>query len=174
MTAGRRRGFTLIELLVVVVIIGLLIALLLPAIVKAICAARQGAAEHLIDNLAQATKAYEFDYAVYPQGDGSGSEELANKLSSNGPRKMAYFEFTDGMRTTSKFAGDILNPVWSSDGGSQGIIHYRNNVAAGAGGGSGGGGGPAVRNTKSFDMWCAGCNYDTGNPASVYEVNNWE
>ena len=171
MTGGRRRGFTLIELLVVVVIIGLLIALLLPAIVKAICAARQGAAEHLIDNLAQATKAYEFDYAVYPQGDGKDSSDLAYRLKAVGPKKMAYYEFTPEMLT----ADGIVNPVWSSEPAPQGVIHYRNNVSAGAGGGGGGGGGgPAVRNTKSFDMWAAGCNYDTGNASSAYEVNNWE
>lgn len=172
---GARRGFTLIELLVVVVIIGLLAALLLPAIVKAICSAKQGTAESLIDNLSQAAKAYEFDYAVYPPGDGNGSADLVYRLKQPGPKKLAYYEFTQDMLDPA--GKGVLNPVWPNEGYPQNVIHYRNNVASGAGGGGGGGGGagaPTVRNTKSFDMWCAGCSYNTGNPASAWEVNNWE
>ncbi len=174
MVGDRRRGFTLIELLVVVVIIGLLAALLLPAIIKAICAARQGAAEHLVDNLTQATKMYETDYAVYPpSGSGStpGSAELRDRLARFGPKKQAYFEFTPEMYDAGR---GILNPVWPAASGPEGVIHYRNNVGTGTGGGGGGGGGPAVRNTKSFDMWCAGCNYYSGGSNVLWEVNNWE
>jgi prepilin-type N-terminal cleavage/methylation domain-containing protein len=173
MTGGRRRGFTLIELLVVVVIIGLLAALLLPAIIRAICAARQGAAEHLVDNITQALTNYQFDYAVYPAGNGDGSFEVVNRLEKQGPKKVAYFEF----QLDAKCGKGVINPVWPVDPSAgtisnENIINYRCNVPAPSGGG--GAGMPTLRNTKSFDMWCAGCNYYGGGPTAAWEVNNWE
>ncbi len=179
MRKNGRRGFTLVELLIVIIIIGLLAALLLPAIVKALCTARQGAAEHLIDNLSQATKSYELDQNGYPPGDGSDTVDLAVCLSVQGPKKLAYYVFLPDM--LDQTTGSILNPVSpSSDDDVARLIYYRNNVTGsgtgGVPGGGGGGAGPAVRFADSFDMWCADCNYQgggSGDPSS-YGVNNWE
>ena len=89
----RGKGFTLIELLIVVVIIALLAALLLPALMKALCNARSGTASSLLNQLAQACKAYELDYAVYPKGDGKGSADMVFYLQKKGAKQMSYFEF---------------------------------------------------------------------------------
>src|SRR5262245_66296445 len=102
-----RWGFTLVELLIVIVIIALIAALLLPAILKALCSARQGTAEHLVDQLSQAAKAYELDYAIYPPGKGDGTKELAFYLQKKGPKKNSYFEFTLDMLSN----GHVINPV---------------------------------------------------------------
>src|SRR3954471_7625409 len=93
MRERRSSGFTLIELLIVIVIISLLAALLLPALMKALCTARAGAAQSLISQLAQAAKAYELDYAVYPPGKGQDSKDLAFYLQKKGAKQMQYFEF---------------------------------------------------------------------------------
>jgi prepilin-type N-terminal cleavage/methylation domain-containing protein len=175
---GRRKklqGFTLIELLIVVVIIALIAALLLPAILKALCNARQGTAEHLIDQLSQAAKAYELDFAVYPPGKGDGTKELAYYLQQKGPKKLAYFDFPQDMLSN----GHIINPIYADGDPPTNIIYYRNNVAAGgaAGGGGGGGGaagGPPVYHKSSIDIWCAGCNYTGAVQATQWSVNNWE
>lgn len=166
MAVRRRQGFTLIELLVVIVIIALLVALLLPAIVKALCAARQGTAEHLIDNLSQAATMYYNDVNKYPDGKGSGSRELAYALATPGAKKQSYYEFMPDMLLAG--AGDIINPVFPTDGPPQGIISYRNNQAGG------GSSTPTPRHTRSFDMWCAGCTFSSGDPSSTWSVNNWE
>ncbi len=160
-----RRGFTLIELLVVIVIILLLLSLLLPAIIKALCTARQGAAEHLLDQLASAAKMYETDNNAYPTGTGNGSSELAAALMRVGPKKQSYFEFQDDMRDAG---GNVINPVHPNLGMPAGIIYYRNNI------GGGGGSTPPVRFKYSFDIWCAGCNYGGGDENAAWEVNNWE
>src|SRR5262245_65735809 len=107
---GRRsKGFTLIELLIVVVIISLLAALLLPALMKALCNARQGTASALISQLAQACKAYELDYAVYPPGKGQGSKDMVFALQKKGAKQMPYFDFQPDMLDGQ--AGNVVNPV---------------------------------------------------------------
>ena len=164
----RAGGFTLIELLVVIVILLLLMALLLPAIIRALCQARQGTGEHLIDQLSQAAKAYELDQNAYPPGDGNGTGELGYSLEQKGPKNYAYFEFIEGMRDGS---GNILNPVFAGTGGPESFFYYRNNAAGG-----GGGTGPSVRNTSSFDIWGYGCLHKpaTAGPTDAWEINNWE
>ncbi len=174
-----RRGFTLIELLVVIVIISLIAALLLPAIVKAMCTARAGTAEHMIDQLSQAAKSYELDHAVYPPGDGSGSKDLVYYMEQKGPKRTPYFDFAPDM----KQGGHVVNPVWPDGAPPSHIIYYRNNIkpggaappgGGGGGGGGGGAGGPPVYHKSGVDMWCAGCNFDAANTASQWSISNWE
>src|SRR5579864_8604691 len=161
-TEHRRVGFTLIELLIVIVIISLLAALLLPALMKALCTARQGTASALISQLAQAAKAYELDYAVYPPGKGTDSKDLAFYLQKKGAKQMQYFEFTPEMLDQ----GNVINPVWGRDGEPPMTwIYYRNNQKTGAKGavavrpGAAASFGAPVLHPSSFDMWCAGCDY---------------
>ena len=170
----RGSGFTLIELLIVIVIISLLAALLLPALMKALCNARQGAASSLISQLAQASKAYELDYAVYPPGKGQDSKDLAFYLQKKGAKQMQYFEFAPDMLDQ----GNILNPVYGKDGEPPSIwIYYRNNqISAKAGGvqkpGQNATQSAPVLHPNSFDMWCAGCDYrgDPPPPAAAWSV----
>ena len=175
---GRRsKGFTLIELLIVVVIISLLAALLLPALMKALCNARQGTASSLISQLAQACKAYELDYAVYPPGKGQGSKDMVFALQKKGAKQLPYFDFNPDMLDGT--AGNVVNPVWGKDGDPpSNHIHYRNNIAEkrpgqpGPQAGQMGPGGAPYYKVTSFDMWCAGCDY-TGNspaPQAAYSV----
>ena len=164
MKRGSSGGFTLIELLVVIIIIMLLAAMLLPAIIKALCSARAGTAESLVDNLTQATSNYETDYAVYPPGTGNGSADLVVHLTREGAKKMAYFEFPPGMLK----GGHIVNPVLTDEAAPAGVINYRNNAA---------GGGvpqPPPQRKKSFDIWTAGCSYSEGDPGTLWEICNWE
>jgi prepilin-type N-terminal cleavage/methylation domain-containing protein len=171
---GRRgKGFTLIELLIVIVIISLLAALLLPALMKALCNARSGAASSLISQLAQASKAYELDYAVYPPGKGKDSKDLAFYLQKKGAKQMAYFEFNPDQLDQ----GNIVNPVWGKEGDPpSNWIYYRNNKSTGAGTGTGGGaaaaGGAPVLHPNSFDIWCAGCDFagTTAAPTAAWSV----
>ncbi|HLY09107.1 MAG TPA: prepilin-type N-terminal cleavage/methylation domain-containing protein [Planctomycetota bacterium] len=172
-TERRARGFTLIELLIVIVIISLLAALLLPALMKALCSARQGTASALISQLAQATKAYELDYAVYPPGRGTDSKDLAFYLQKKGAKQMQYFEFNPDMLDQ----GNIVNPVWGRDGEPPMTwIYYRNNQAAAAKGAAGGRPvsvlGAPILHPSSFDMWCAGCDYrgEPPPPAAAWSV----
>jgi hypothetical protein len=50
------------------------------------CRGREGAAEHLIDTLTQAAKAYEIDFGEYPPGHGTGSAGLCARCHGAGPR----------------------------------------------------------------------------------------
>ena len=100
--------------------------------------AREGTTEHLIDQLSQATKAYELDMNAYPPGDGNGSNQLALVLGQRGPKNYAYYEFIKGMRDKQ---GNILSPI--------GPIHYRC---------------PGIHNSKSFDLWAV--NFD-GTPSGI-------
>lgn len=157
----RARGFTLVELLVVIVIIALLAALLLPALTKALCSGRQGAAEHLIDNLTQAAKNYELDCNAYPPNAGaSDSNQLVYWLKSQGPKKLPYFEFQPDMLDG---ANNVMSPIRATD-----TIHYKNcamnyptNMTD-----------PASHNKTSCDMWCTDCSGSTTTPND--RVNNWE
>jgi len=170
----RSSGFTLIELLIVIVIISLLAALLLPALMKALCTARAGAAQTLISQLAQAAKAYELDYAVYPPGKGQDSKDLAFYLQKKGAKQMQYFEFAPDMLDQ----GNILNPVYGKDGEPPSIwIYYRNNQISGKAGGAQKAGQNATQSApvlhpNSFDMWCAGCDYrgDPPPPAAAWSI----
>jgi prepilin-type N-terminal cleavage/methylation domain-containing protein len=180
----RGKGFTLIELLIVVVIIALLAALLLPALMKALCNARSGTASSLINQLAQACKAYELDYAVYPKGNGSGSADMVFWLQKKGAKQLPYFEFPLDMIDTG--TKNVINPVFGNDGDPlSSFIYYRNNRANNPRGGSGGGGGTGgsgggggsggtsapVVHPSSFDIWCAGCDYTSGGaPQAAWSV----
>ena len=179
----RGKGFTLIELLIVVVIIALLAALLLPALMKALCTARAGTASSLLSQLAQASKAYELDYAVFPPGKGTGSSDLVFYLQKKGAKQMPYFEFPLDMIDTG--TKNIINPVFGNDGDPiSSFVYYRNNRinrtpggGSGGGSGSGGSGGGAgtsapVLHPSSFDLWCAGCDYSSGggSPQAAWSV----
>ena len=177
---GRRsKGFTLIELLIVVVIISLLAALLLPALMKALCNARQGTASSLISQLAQACKAYEMDYAVYPPGKGQGSKDMVNALSKKGAKQLPYFDFPPDLLDGTPPNGNVVNPVWGKEADApSNLVHYRNNIAekrpgqAGPQAGTMGPGGAPYYKVTSFDMWCAGCDYQGSAPAptAAYSV----
>jgi hypothetical protein len=131
---------------------------------KALCA-RSGTASSLLGQLAQASKAYELDYAVYPKGDGKGSSDLVFYLQKKGAKQMPYFEFPLDMIDAG--TKNVLNPVFGNDGDPlASFVYYRNNRAGGkaAGGGSvgtggSGAGGAPVWHPSSFDIWCAGCDY---------------
>ena len=173
-TARRGTGFTLIELLIVIVIISLLAALLLPALMKALCNSRQGAAASLVSQLAQACKAYELDFAVYPPGKGTGSKEMVNFLQRKGAKQLSYFEF----QLDQLDQGNIVNPVFGREGDPpSNWIHYRNNIAGTTAAtrptpGSAGPGGAPYVHVNSFDIWCAGCDYATNPPppTAAYSV----
>ena len=172
----RAKGFTLIELLIVVVIIALLAGLLLPALMKALCNARSGTASSLLNQLAQACKAYELDYAVYPPGKGQGSSDMVFYLQKKGAKQLPYFEFPLDM--VDPGTKNVINPVFGNDGDPlSSFIYYRNNRVnsrsgsggtggSGGSGGSGGAGAPVVH-PSSFDIWCAGCDYSSGGPAQA-------
>ena len=150
-----QKGFTLIELLVVIIIISLLAALLLPALVKALCSARQGATQHLIDGLSQASKNYEFDQNAYPPGTGIGSIKLADALQAEGPKKLSYFAF----RPTDRLGngtGEIISPIWEVE-----IIKYQRNFPPK-------GTTEPVMNVQSFDLWTMDCTRE-----NERGVNNW-
>lgn len=175
MKVNRPKGFTLIELLIVIVIISLLAALLLPALMKALCNARAGTASALISQLSQAAKAYELDYAVYPPGDGKDSKSLTLYLEKKGAKQMSYFEFQPEMRDQ----GNVINPVWGKEGEPPSCwIYYRNNIQNRRPGtpaptaGSAGTGGAPVLHPNSFDMWCAGCDFQGGSatPQSAWSI----
>ena len=180
---SRGKGFTLIELLIVVVIIALLAALLLPALMKALCNARSGTASSLINQLAQACKAYELDFAVYPKGDGKGSSDMVFYLQKKGAKQLPYFEFPVDMIDPG--TRNVINPVFGNTGDPvESFIYYRNNRAnnrpgsggsggtGGTGGSGSGGTGAPVIHPSSFDIWCAGCDYTGagGAPQAAWSV----
>lgn len=185
-TGRSGRGFTLIELLIVIVIIAILAALLLPALMRALCTARSGTASALISQLSQACKAYELDFAVYPPGKGVGSKDMAFYLQKKGARQLQYFEFNPEQLDD----GNILNPVWGKDGEPPANwIHYRNNAmmklpaargvqgaappkSTGSAAPVGAPGQAPILHPNSFDMWCAGCDFDAsgGHPTSAWSV----
>lgn len=86
--------------------------------------AREGTAKHLIDQLGQAAKTYELDWGLYPPGCGHGSAGLVTALASQGPKRVAYFDFPPEMLA----GGHVVNPVWEGREGGLGVIHYRNNL----------------------------------------------
>jgi len=161
MTRKPARGFTLVELLVVIVIIALLAALLLPALTKALCSGRQGAAEHLIDNLTQATKMYETDQNAFPPSPPTyQSNTLVIYLKTQGAKKLSYFEFQPDMLDAG---GNIRSTIRSTD-----ILNYRNcavnnptNI-----------GDPTQHNKQSVDIWTTDCSGSTVTPND--RVNNWD
>ena len=168
-----RQAFTLIELLIVIVIIMLLAALLLPALVKAMCNGRAATARHLISQLELGADQYEKAYGIYPPGKGDGSKELAYYLQKKGARNQPFME----LQQDQLLNGNLVNPVHGADADApSNILFYRNNIANTAAGGppAGGGGQPPVYNKSRFDMWCAGCDFATGNPASAWSVSNWQ
>lgn len=132
---------------------GLLLALFALFLVSAtqlggaLARAREGTASSLIAQLSQAAKAYQLDYTVYPQGDGSGTKDLVISLQKRSAKQTVYFEFPrDPMMLTP--AGDILNPVLEGK-----IIYYRC---------------PGIHNPKSFDLWCE------DSKGKRDGINNWE
>jgi prepilin-type N-terminal cleavage/methylation domain-containing protein len=151
------QGFTLVELLVVIVIIGLLAALLLPALSKAMCNGRMGACEHLIDNLAQATKSYELDCNGFPpDAAGNATSSLVQALNSPGPKKLSYFEFPPDMLSGTAPNASIRNPVRATTE----TLSYRNNAVNAAD--------ATAHNKATFDIWAKDCNN------IVDGCNNWE
>jgi len=159
------RGFTLIELMVVIVIISLLAIFLVPMSLKALCSARAGTAASLINQLSQAAKAYELDFAVYPPGKGDGSKELITALSQKGPKKLSYLELSPELLTN----GHVMNPVFGGEGGPPvDLIYYRNNIARAGGGNLAAA--PPKFNKSSFDLWCAGCDYTPKKPESAWSI----
>lgn len=109
--------------------------------------AQEGTTEHLIDNLTQAAKSYEFDHDVYPPGDGNGSRGLARCLMQRDARGRPYFEFLSEMLDKD---GNIINPVWASRGK---VMHYLC---------------PGRHFVGSFDLWAEDLK---GDPQGL---NNWE
>lgn len=114
------------------------------------CIARQRAAQRLIDSLNAAVKTYEFDYGVFPAGDGRGSAGLVRCLRSSSPKRISYFEFTPDMLVDD---GSVINPVWPGEPAPRSIIHYRF---------------PGMRNRNGPDLWAADCD------GRADGINNWE
>ena len=150
-----------------VAFIAIFVALMFTGINNAFLDARHATAEHLADQLGQATKAYELDQNAYPPGDGNGTIELGASLAK-GPGGRPYFEFISGMRDTP---GNILNPVFAGTGGPESIFYYRNNST-----GEGRDSNPARYNISSFDLWGYGSHYqpEKNYPSDAWEINNWE
>lgn len=137
-----------LTLVIICVIAATLICLVMPVIVcDSSGRAREGTTEHLIDNLTQAAKSYEFDHDAYPPGDGSGSRELVRCLSQRGPKGVPYFEFIPEMLDKE---GNVLHPAWAAEGK---VLHYLC---------------PGRHFAGSFDMWAED---RKGNPQGI---NNWE
>ena len=136
------------------------------------CSARDGTAAHLISQLDQAVEAYQFDYGVYPPGDGTGSRALVEALTQSGPRKQKYFEFPADHLTTG---GDVVNPVWADGESTIAMIYYRLNAkrAGAAPPGGGVGNQPNPQRKSKFDIWCAGCDYTVADPKTRWSINNW-
>lgn len=106
--SNKRLGFTLIELLVVIAIIGVLAAILIPSLSKVQERALRAKVKTTVNQLAQATKAYEGDYGVYPpmvaNGGATsvgGNYQYRNDVlmpfldgdTNNGGPRIQYFEF---------------------------------------------------------------------------------
>ncbi len=107
--------------------------------------AREGAAEHLIDQLAQAARSYELDWGVNSPGCGHGSAGLVRALSAAGPGRSPYFDFPPDMLS----GGHVINPVWPDGEGGLGVIHFRNNLQPNTCPH------PPARPGSGFDLWAA-------------------
>jgi hypothetical protein len=99
----------------------------------------------MLNQLAQACKAYELDWGSYPSGDGGGTRSLTLKLRTLGARKLPYFEFAPDQLDPN---ANIRNPLEEGK-----IIYYRS---------------PGIRNPKTFDLWCEDL---AGRPDGI---NNWQ
>jgi hypothetical protein len=144
--APPRKKLKILEPLIVSVLVCGVYSFFVPSILIESAQSRESTAAHLIDQLSQATKAYELDYAVYPPGDGFDSRRLVECLQRRTSKNRPYLDFSSDMLS----GGSVVNPVFYEE---TKIIHYLS---------------PGVRHPSSFDLWAED---SRGNPQGI---NNWE
>ena len=130
-----RRGFTLIELLVVIAIIGVLASILLPTLNYVQYRAKVATVKTTITQMAQALKAYQNDYGVYPPNAEGSTEGPATTVNveysycngafvpyldgdtstmgtNGGASKIQYFEFKEQDRDGNRYRDGFEGYYW--------------------------------------------------------------
>jgi prepilin-type N-terminal cleavage/methylation domain-containing protein len=160
------KGFTLVELLVVILIIGILGAILVPVLIHTVSVAREAGQEATLNHLVEVIAVYEQTTMKLPPGDGNGSRGLVKALREDGPRQQPFLQIHEDLLAPT---GDLIDIVHKDADPPIGLVHYRNNI--GRKPGADGVGRPGISKQRSFDLWCAGLDYDPRRPDSAWTLH---